>query len=385
LSRTKEEYKAMIPLECVEDYLVDPQSGLKAIITWFLNLVMQLEAEQQAGADRYKRSANRKAHRNGMVKRTLKSRVGELTLDKPQFREFPFRTGVFDRYSRTEKALLNVIVESYLQGVSTRKIKEIISHLGVDQISAMTVSRIAQELDEQVEQFLKRPLDREFPYIFVDASYFKVRDCGRYINKALLIVVGVRDDGFREILGAKITDCEDELFWAGFFDELISRGLNGVRLVISDGHKGIQNAVQKSFIGASWQMCQVHFVRAVLKNILKKERREYAEKLREALLDKSKMKMLIKELEAKGYLKSINTIDRFQSDIRNFESFPKAHQKRIRTTNGVERINKELKRRTRVAGAFPNEKSLLRLAGSILMDINEEWVTGTRYLSMEEE
>lgn len=375
----------MIPLKLAEDYLVDPQSGLKSIITWFLNLVMQFEADQQAGADRYERNDNRRAHRNGTVKRTLKSRVGELTLDKPQFREFPFRTGVFDKYSRTEKALLNAIVESYLQGVSTRKIKEIVSHLGVDQISAMTVSRIAQELDEQVEQFLKRPLDCEFPYVFVDASYFKVRDCGSYINKALLIVIGVRDDGFREILGAKITDCEDELFWAGFFDELIGRGLKGVRLVISDGHKGIQKAVQRSFIGASWQMCQVHFIRAVLKNIPKKERKEYADKLRVALADKSKMKILIDELEAKGYLKAINTIERFQLDIKNFESFPKAHQKRIRTTNGVERINKELKRRTRVVGAFPNDKSLLRLAGSLLMDINEEWVTGIRYLSMDEE
>lgn len=375
----------MAPLEFAQDYLIDPESGLKAIITWFLNLVMQLEAEQQAGAGRYKRSGNRKAHRNGTVERTLKSRFGELILEKPQFREYPFRTGVFDRYSRTEKALLNAIVESYLQGVSTRKIKQIVSQLGVSQISAMTVSRIAQELDDQVEKFLKRPIDREFPYIFVDASYFKVRDCGSYVNKALLVVVGVRDDGFREILGAKITDCEDELFWSGFFDELIGRGLKGVHLVVSDGHRGIQKAMQASFIGASWQMCQVHFVRAVLKNVPKKERKEYADKLRDALVDKSKMEQLMDELEARGYAKAANTIDRFQSDIRNFESFPKEHWKRIRTTNGVERINKELKRRTKVVGAFSNEDSLMRLAGSILMDINEEWVTGLRYLSMEKE
>lgn len=375
----------MEPLEFAQDYLVDPESGLKAVITWFLNQVMQLEAEQQAGAGHYERSASRKAHRNGRIERTLKSRLGELTLEKPQFREFPFRTGVFDRYSRTEKALLNAIVESYLQGVSTRKIKRIVSHLGVDQISAMTVSRMAQELDEQVEKFLKRPIDCEFPYIFVDATYFKVRDCGSYLNKALLVVVGVRDDGFREILGAKIADCEDELFWSGFFDELINRGLKGVHLVISDGHSGIQKAVQTSFIGASWQMCQVHFVRAVLKNVPKKERKEYADKLREALVDKSKMNELIDEMETKRYSKAENTIDRFQYDIRNYESFPKEHWKRIRTTNGVERINKELKRRTRVVGAFPNDQSLMRLAGSILMDINEEWVTGTRYLSMEKE
>lgn len=375
----------MTPLDLAQDYLIDPESGLRAIITWFLNLVMQLEAEQQAGAARYKRSASRKAHRNGTVERTLKTRVGEITLEKPQFREFPFRTGVFDRYSRTEKALLNAIVESYLQGVSTRKIKEVISQLGVEQISAMTVSRIAHELDEQVDKFLKRPLDHKFPYIVVDASYFKVRDAGSYINKALLIVVGIRDDGFREILGAKIADCEDELCWEGLFDDLKERGLKGVMLVTSDGHKGIQKAVQTSFVGASWQMCQVHFVRAVLKSIPKKEQKDYAAKLKDALSDKTKMADLIEDLESNNYSKAAKTIERFQYDIYNFESFPMEHWKRIRTTNGVERINKELKRRTRVIGAFPNEQSLLRLAGSIMMDINEEWVTGPRYLSMEEE
>jgi transposase-like protein len=257
--------------------------------------------------------------------------------------------------------------------------------LGVERLSASTVSRIAKELDEKIAEFLKKPIERPMPYIFVDASYFKVRDGGKYVTKAFLIITGIRDDGHREILGAMITDNESEGFWSGFFDELTDRGLKGVELVVSDGHKGIQAAVSSRFLGAAWQMCQVHFSRAVMNNIPNKDKEVVAEKLRQGFEDQSKMAELAVELRQKRYSKSADTIDRFSQDIWNHRVFPKEHWKKIRTTNGLERINKELKRRSRVVGAFPNEASLLRLGVAILMDINEEWLTGRKYLSMIEE
>jgi len=371
--------------ELIEDYLIDQDDGLKKLLTWFLNLVMQLEAIQQSGAEPYERNEARTTQRNGYKDRSLKTRVGELILKKPQFRDRSFVSCIFDKYSRVELALTNAIAESYLQGVSTRRIQEVVAHLGVERLSASTVSRIAKELDEKVAEFLKRPIERPIPYIYVDASYFKVRDSGKYVTKAFLIVTGIRDDGYREILGAKITDSESEGFWSGFFDELIDRGLKDVKLVVSDGHKGIQSAVSSRFLGATWQMCQVHFSRAVLNNIPNKDKEEVAEKLRQGFEDQAKMTELAAELSRKRYSKSADTIERFSQDIWNHRAFPKEHWKKIRTTNGLERINKELKRRSRVVGAFPNDGALLRLGVTILMDINEEWLTGRKYLSMIEE
>jgi len=372
----------MIPKDLLEDYLIDQEDGLKNLLTWFLNLVMQFEAMEQIDAEPYQRVGSRKAHRNGYKERSLKTRVGELRLKKPQFREIPFQTKVFDRYSRVERALINAIVESYLQGVSTRRIQDIVSRLGIEELSASSVSRIAKELDEKVEEFLKRPIEHPIHYLFVDASYFKVRTDSRYVTKAFLVVMGIRDDGYREILGAKIADGEDELFWSGLFQDLADRGLSGVKLVISDGHKGIQKAVEKSFLGASWQMCHVHLVRAVLRNVAKKYHKEIADKIKIALEDETKTQELVLELEDRGYSKAANTLEHFRFSLWNYRSFSRDHWRRIRTTNGLERINKELKRRTRVVGAFPSDKSFMRLGVSILIDINEEWMTTKKYLSM---
>lgn len=370
--------------ELIEDYLIDRNEGMKHVITWFLNQVMQQEALNQIKAQPYERTGQRKARRNGTRKRSLKTIHGEVILDKPQFREIPFKTQVFDRYSRVEKSLRIAIAESYLEGVSTRKVKEVVSKFGLDNISPSEVSRISKELDVKVKEFLERPIEGEIRYLFVDASYFKVRSQGRYITKALLIVTGIHENGYREILSAKVADNEDEPVWESLFEELKMRGLKGVQLVVSDGHKGIQKAVEKAFLGSSWQMCNVHFMRAVLKNIPKKDKAEVAYELKEALEDESKMQILADKLNQKGYSKSAETIERFRFDLWNYKAFPRKHWKRIRTTNGIERINKELKRRSRVAGAFSNDESLLRLAVCIMMDINEEWITGKIYLSLEE-
>jgi len=348
--------------DIADDYLIDRKEGMKKLTAGFLNEVMQLEAENQIQARPYERTGKRRAHRNGTRSRKLKTIYGEIELDKPQIREFPFETAVFERFSRVEDSLRVAVAESYFEGVST----------------------IAKKLDKLVKDFLNRPIEGSIPYIFVDASYFKVRTDGRYVNKALLVVVAIHDDGYREILSATVDDSEDESCWENCFESLKARGLKGVKLVISDAHKGIQAAVQKSFLGASWQMCNVHFMRAVLKNIPKKEKKEVAYMLKDAIEDEFKMQELAVILDDKGFKKSADTIDSFRFDLWNYKSFPRSHWKRIRTTNVLERINKELKRRSRVAGAYSNDQSLLRVAVCIMMDINEDWITGKRYLSLEE-
>jgi len=375
----------MQPLEPVINYLVDPNSGLKQVITDFLNAVMLFEAYLQSGALPYERSPHRKAHRNGTRQRTLKTRVGEITLNKPQFREFPFESSVFERYCRVEQALLMTIAESYIQGVSTRKMVELVKNFGLNRLSSSEVSRLCKILDEKVDEFLKRPIEVKIRYLLVDATYFKVR-CGvRYESKALLIVVGIREDGLREILGASIADSEDSGYWLTLFKSLKDRGLDGVELVISDAHKGIQKAVKSSFVGASWQYCHVHFSRAVLESIPKKDKQKIADRLEDASDDEMKMQVLANELRDLGQKPAAETIDNFRFDLWNYKAFPNAHWKRIRTTNIIERINKELKRRSRPVGAFPSDQSLMRLAGCIMININEEWVTGKRYLTMDEE
>ena len=375
----------MQSLEPVINYLVDPNSGLKQVMTEFLNAVMLFEAYLQSGALPYERTHQRKAHRNGTRPRTLKTRIGEITLDKPQFREFPFESSVFERYCRVEQALLMIIAESYIQGVSTRRMEELVKNFGLNKLSASEVSRLCKILDEKVEEFLKRPIEVKIPYLLVDATYFKVR-CGvQYKTRALLVVVGIREDGLREILGASIAESEDSGFWLTLFRSLKDRGLEGVELVISDAHKGIQKAVESSFLGASWQYCHVHFSRAVLDSISNKDKQEIADKLKEASDDEMKMQELGKELRDRGYDPAAETIDRFRFDLWNYKAYPRVHWKRIRTTNVIERINKELKRRSRPVGAFPSDKSLMRLAGCIMININEEWITGKKYLSMDEE
>ena len=345
----------------IKDYLVDQEDGIRQLITWFLNLVMEEEALLQSCAQRYERTDSRKASRNGYKPRTLLTKYGKLELLKPQFREFPFETQVFEKYSRVEKSILAAVAESYLQGVSTRRVEKVMTALGVEGISASCVSRITKELDEKVEEFLSKPIEHEIPYLFVDATYLKVRDGLHYENKALFVVSGIRDDGLREILGVRLADSEASLFWQDLFEDLKERGLRGVKLVVSDGHKGIQKAVTESFIGSSWQMCHVHLTRQVLKKVPKKKQKEVSEKIKEALVDRQKLQDLIRELDNMGYKSAADTLEHFQYDVMNYMQFPQNHWRRIRTTNMMERTNKEIKRRSKVVGAFPNKESVLRL------------------------
>lgn len=374
------EYRAMDLKDIVLNYLTDNEKGMQQFIMW--NDVMTEEVAQQARLPRYARSSTGRAHRNWYRPRSLKTRYGDLVLQKPQLREIPFETKVFERYSRTEKALVNAIIESYLQGVSTRKVEAVIAHLGVSQISPAYVSKVARELDDRVKSFLEKPIDSHIPYIFVDASYFKVRDGTRYITKALLVVIRVQEDGYREVHGARVADAEHELTWEGIFSELKDRGLILVDLVISDGHTGIQSAAERMFPGSSWQMCHVHLIRAVLRKVSRKYHKSIVERLKECLNDSSLLLEYAKELEETGFPKAAETIHRFDHGLMNYRAFPPEHWKKIRTTNLLERVHKEIKRRSKKIGAFPKETSLLRLVGSILININEEWITGNRYLSV---
>lgn len=369
-------------LEFVEKYITDNEDGLRSFQEWFLNTVMQEEACRQAGCKPYERTETRLLHRNGTKPRSLTTRMGVLHLDKPQFREEPFETCVFDRYARVEQAVLNMVLESYLQGVSTRRIREVVKHLGVEDLSRSSVSRIAEELDLKVREFLERSLELPVPIMYVDATYFKVRSSERYVNKALFIVAGVRSDGLLEVLGARLAEREDEGLWHEYFEELKERGLRDVRMVVSDGHRGIKSAVENCFQGASWQMCQVHFSRAVLRKLPQTMHKEVGERLRSLNEDPRGMALYAEELE-NGYPAAARTMERFQLDLFNYMSFPKAFWRRIRTTNLLESTNRELKRRSKVVGAFPSDQSLLRLAVSILIDRNEEWMTAHRFLNLE--
>ena len=314
----------------------------------------------------------------------MKTVNGELELKKPQIREFPFETRVFDRYSRVEKAMDSVILESYIQGVSTRNVKNIVENLGMENVSASYVSTLASELDERVKEFLERPIETPMKFIYIDATYFKVRENGKYGNKALYVCIGINSEGRREILSSRLYDSESEVEWESFFDDLKKRGLTGVELVISDGHKGIQESVTRSFLGAAWQYCHVHFMRNLQKLIPKKKQSSVMQIVKQALENESLISTAQDLLVKEGIDKASEMFERWYPSLYNYRAFGASNQRRLRTTNVLERLNLEFKRRTKKIGAFPSEQSLMRLVVSIMMDINEEWITGRRYIKMEE-
>jgi transposase-like protein len=369
--------------EIISSFLKDSKDGKKRLVEWFLNSVMEEEARIQVSSLPYERTEERKGHRNGSRTRTLKTVDGKLELKKPQIREFPFETRVFDRYSRVERALDSVILESYIQGVSTRNVMNVVESLGVENISASYVSTLASELDASVKSFLERPIESPMKFIYIDATYFKVREDGTYGNKALYVCIGINPEGRREILSAHLYDSETEIQWESFFDDLKDRGLRGVELVISDGHKGIQESVTRSFLGAAWQYCHVHFMRNLMKLIPKKKQSSVMQIIKQALENESLVSQAQDLLLKEGLEKASDMFERWYPSLYNYRAFGESNQRRLRTTNVLERLNLEFKRRTKKIGAFPSEQSLLRLVVSIMMDINEEWITGRKYMNME--
>jgi putative transposase len=355
-----------------------------------LQELIELEATEVIGADRYERSESRVTDRNGHRPRLLATQAGDVELRIPKLRRGSFFPSILEPRRRIDQALYAVVMEAYVSGVSTRAVDDLVAALGIDSgISKSEVSRICAGLDEVVGAFRTRALDHsEFPYVYLDATYLHVRNqASQVTSMAVVVATGIRADGDREILGCDIGDSEDETFWRGFLRSLKARGLGGVRLVISDQHAGLVAALRRSFQGAAHQRCRVHFVRNLLALVPKSHQDMVAAVFRtifaqpDADAVSATWDQVADQLSSR-FPKIGALMDGAKAEVLAFTAFPRAHWQKIWSTNPLERINKEIKRRSRVVGIFPNEASVIRLVGAVLADMHDEWQAGDRrYLS----
>jgi len=350
--------------------------------------LMEAEVTDLVGAEPHQRTAGRTTYRNGYRDREWDTRVGTIELDIPKLRAGSYFPSLLEPRRRHERALLSVVQEAYIHGVSTRAVDNLAEALGIKSISKDQVSRICKELDAQVHAFRTRRLDGEFPYLFLDATFEKVRENGRVISMAVLIAVGVRSTGEREVVGVDVGPAEDHEFWLQFLRQLVSRGLTGVRLVISDSHLGLKQAVAQVFVGGTWQRCRVHFMRNALATVPKVAQQMVAATLRTVFAqpDQTSAHETIERicrLFEKRYPQLVKVVQEAEVDVLAYYSFPLEHRRQIWSTNSLERLNKEVSRRCDVVGIFPNRASLLRLVGAVLEEQNDEWAVGRRYFSTE--
>jgi putative transposase len=370
--------------------LLDDSDFLRRLMERTLQEVLEAEMTTHIGAEPYERTESRTGHRNGYRPRTLHTRVGTLTLLVPQDRDGTFSTQLFARYQRSEKALVLALMEMYLEGVSTRKVSDITEALCGTSFSKSLVSSLVGKLDAELAAWRSRRLDEmAYPYLVVDARYEDVRSDGRIVSQGVLIVAGVREDGKREILSVEVADTESEASYQECFRQLKARGLSGVELVTSDNHRGLVAAVKRHFQGASWQRCQVHFARGLLGLVGATKRAALGAGLRTVFAAQTaeEARRLADELAAEWRSTHPHVaaqIDEHIEECFAVYAFPTAHRTRLRTTNGIERLNEELKRRTRVVRIFPNREACLRLATALCAEQSEEWVTGKRYLDISE-
>jgi putative transposase len=372
-------------------FLLDDPSFLKEIVERVLQELLEAEMTEHVGAAPYERTTQRTGQRNGYKPRTLRTRVGTLNLAVPQDREGTFSTRLFARYQRNEKALVLALMEMYVEGVSTRKVKDITEALCGTSFSKSLVSSLAGRLDAELEAWRNRRLETAaYPYLFVDARYEKARVDGRVVSQGVLVASAVRElDGLREILAVEVADTESEATYQQLFRALKARGLKGVELVVSDEHAGLKAAVARHFQGASWQRCQVHYARNLLGMVGAARRKDLAEGLRGVFAAASRESALLfaEELADRwrpSHPKVSEHLEEHVEECLACLSFPASHRRRIRTTNGLERFNQELRRRTRVVRIFPNPEACLRLVSALAIEQSEEWLTGRRYLDMEE-
>ena len=373
--------------QIVKELIGQGSEGLKPVLELLLNAAMKIEREQFLGAASHERSEERKGYANGYKPKGLQTRLGALDLEVPQVRGLGFYPQSLEKGSRSEKALKLTIAQMYLEGVSTRRVQDITEKLCGYEVSSTQVSRVTQELDGQFEQFRNRPIG-EICYLIVDAIYLKVRHNGCVIDMAILLAYGVTAEGKREILGASASLSEAEVHWREFFQHLQSRGMRGLRLIISDDHAGMKKARAAVFPSVPWQRCQFHLCQNAQSYAPKKSMRgEIAEVMREIF--QSPTLEMAREMKRQAIEKYRSRAPEFARWLEeNVEEgltvfqFPKEHWKKIRTSNGIERVNREIKRRTKVAVLFPNKESALRLVTGIILEIHEEWVTGRMYLDM---
>ena len=377
--------------QLAQEILLDDAGFLEELLQRVLQEILEAEMTEHVGAAPYERAAGRKGHRNGHKPRALRTRVGTLNLLVPQDREGTFSTRLFARYQRNEKALCLALMEMYVEGVSTRKVKEVTEALCGTSFSKSLISSLAGSLDSELEAWRLRRLEAEaYPYLFVDARYEKVRIDGRVVSQGVLIVSGVRDDGMREILGVEVADTESEATYQEMFRSLKGRGLSGVELVVSDDHGGLKAAIARHFQGASYQRCQVHYARNLLGMVSYASRKELGADLRAIFAAPAREQALrlassvANKWRKKGNEKVACHLEEHLEECLTCLSFPEGHRRRIRTTNGLERLNQEIKRRTRVVRIFPNREACLRLVSALAVEQSEEWVTGRRYLDMGE-
>jgi transposase-like protein len=361
---------------------------LREMIGFTAQRLMELEVEGKTGAGYGEKSAERLAQRNGYRERLWETRAGTVELRIPKLRTGSYFPAFLEPRRLAEKALTAVVQEAYVHGVSTRSVDDLVKAMGMSGISKSQASRLCEEIDEKVKAFLNRPLEGDWPYLWIDATYLKVRQSGRIVSVAVIIAVGVNSDGRREVLGMAIGPSEAEPFWTDFLRQLARRGLRGVKLVISDAHQGIKAAIAKVF-HASWQRCRVHFMRNVLAHAGRQGRRVVAAFIGTAFVQDdadaaSKQWRAVADQLRPKVPKLAALMDDAETDVLAFMTFPKDHRAKIHSINPLERLNGEIKRRTDVVGIFPNEDAITRLVGALLLEQNDEWaVQRHRYMSLE--
>ncbi len=360
---------------------------LREMIQYVAQRLMDMDVEGRCSAGYGERSPDRVNSRNGYRERSWDTRSGTVDLRIPKLRQGSYFPEFLEPRRTAEKALTAVIQEAYIQGVSTRSVDTLVQSMGMTGISKSQVSRLCGEIDERVQAFLNRPIEGDWPYLWIDATYVKVREAGRIVSVAVIIAVAVNTDGVREVLGMAVGASEAEPFWTEFLRSLTRRGLRGVKLVISDSHEGIKAAIPK-VLKASWQRCRVHFLRNALAHATKGQRQMvralistiFAQETPEAA---SKQWRLVADQLREKFPKLAKLMDDAETEVLAYMSFPSAHRKQINSTNPLERLNAEVKRRTRVVGIFPNDPAIVRLIGALLLEQNDEWQLQRRYMQLE--
>lgn len=368
--------------------LAEQQDFLRPLIQEVVQQVLEAEMDEALGAEKGERTPNRLGYRAGYYSRTLITRVGKVELRVPQDRQGRFRTEVFERYQRSEKALVGALTEMYVQGVSTRKVKAVTEELCGHEFSSATISRLNQNLDEELEKFAGRRLEDPYPYLILDARYEKVREDGVIRSQAVLVAIGVDWEGRRNVLAVELAQRESQSSWKEFCLQLKARGLNGVELVISDDHAGLRKAIVEVFPEAAWQRCYVHFLRNALDYVPRKADNDCLTELR-WLYDRRSIEEARQDLGAwlrkwgARYPKLCDWVESNIEETLTFYRLPRQHHKNLKSTNLLERLNEEIKRRTLVVRIFPNRAACLRLIRALAVEMHENWIEATRYLNME--